>query len=350
MATLVKITRETRILLKVLAIVGSIIFILYLTVNGATLFKKIFFPTPLPPPEEKFGKLPVVSFPSQNIDHIEYRINTVNRSLPASPDRMHVYKTREFPPILGALQDVRDRLKKLDYKLSEQRISDTKSSWANSNGETIIYDIYKNNFQIKSNFLANPPLKIYEQTAKKDEIARYIFSFLANIGIDTSDINTNSITFKYYKLASGTLAPVDNQFEAQIARVDIFQNDLSENGLQLKMYYPSNNQSIMYFYLANVDGIQRVTEAGFTHNIVDKNMVTTYPIKTTQQAFDDLQAGKALVFLDNPGPQTLDLIEVFLGYYFGDDETQSYTVPIYVFKGNGFTAYVQAVPDTSIGN
>ncbi|PIR78817.1 MAG: hypothetical protein COU26_04510 [Candidatus Levybacteria bacterium CG10_big_fil_rev_8_21_14_0_10_36_30] len=350
MATLVKITRETRILLKILAIVGSVMFILYLTVNGATLFKKIFFPTPLPPPEEKFGKLPIVSFPSQNITRIEYRINTVNKTLPASPDRMKVYKTREFPPILGALQDVRDKLKKLDYKLFEKRISDTKSSWTNSNGETITYDIYRNNFQIKSNFIANPPLKVYEQTAKKDEISRFIFSFLANVGIDTSDIDTNLTTVKYFKLSSGTLIPVDNQFEAQVARVDLFQNDLSENGLQLKMYYPNNNQSIMYFYLANVDGIQRIIEAGFTHNVVDKNMVTTYPIKTTQQAFDDLQAGKAFVFLDNPGSKSLDLIEVFLGYYFSDDETQSYTVPIYVFKGNGFTAYVNAVPDTSIGN
>ena len=126
--------------------------------------------------------------------------------------------------------------------------------------------------------------------------------------------------------------------EANFARLDVFQKNLDNH----KIYYPGLSESLMYFIIKGSGFLPNVTDASFIHFIADSSNFSTYPIKTAEAAFEDLKQGNALVFTNDKNAKLIDIIDVSLGYYIGD-ENQQYFLPIVVFKGKEFTAYVNAL-------
>ncbi len=345
MASLAQATREIRIGLKLLTASFVVIAIFFVFLKGGTIIKNLFFPTPPPPPKEEFGKLPRISFPNQNPVNIEYRINTLTGRLPIFPDRMKVYKIKKKEPSLVALQTVRGNLKILGFDENETKLSESTYQWNNRLGQTIQVNILTDNFKLSSNFLSGEPEKISGIATKKDDAYNSSLSFLEGLNQDTSDIDRGKSTLTYLKSSQGIITRADSQNEANLSRLDLFQKDLEK----YKIYYPGLTESTMYFVFKNREGIPTMTDAHLVHLIADLASFSEYPIKTSDQAFADLKAGNSYVFNENKNADQLDITDVFLGYYIGQED-QQYFLPIIVFKGKGFTAYVQGVPDTSIGN
>jgi hypothetical protein len=82
-------------------------------------------------------------------------------------------------------------------------------------------------------------------------------------------------------------------------------------------------------------------EVSYNYITVDYTNLGEYPIKTVQEAWDELTSGGGYVAAFE-GPSAI-VRRVVLGYY---DTTgdQKYEMPIYVFSGdNGLVAYVSAV-------
>ena len=84
---------------------------------------------------------------------------------------------------------------------------------------------------------------------------------------------------------------------------------------------------------------------------IDKSEVETYPIKTPQQAWDEMRAQNLVAYSELTGDlDSVTITSVSLAYF--DDPTyQAYLQPIYVFSGVGkvgqqegeFITYVSAV-------
>ena len=85
-----------------------------------------------------------------------------------------------------------------------------------------------------------------------------------------------------------------------------------------------------------------VVEANFIHQI-PSDEYSTYPIKTSNLAFEELKKNKAYI-ASSPQNGKISIKNITLGYYIGEKE-QDYLVPIIVFEGNGFEAFVSAVTD-----
>lgn len=345
MATLAKVTEETRSLLKLLgaaAVAGVILFFLF---QGIVAVKNIIAPPPSPLPENKFGNtLPRVNFPIKTFDKLTYKINTVSGLLPQEPDRIKVYKTIGTTPDISALQIARNALANANFKLSERRISDTVFSWQNDVGAQISYDIYTKNFAISSNYLQNTPS--FENIGnRKDIVSLAVISFLDSLAVDKTDINLRKTSLTFYGIAGGKLLEVANQTSSQIARVNLIQNDIDN----IPINYPHTDESVMNFYVGIVKNSPQIVKASFTHNVVDTSISSTYLIKTVGQAFDDLKKGNAYMAANSPDATAVDITDVTLGYYIGDI-VQPYLVPVFIFEGKGFKAYVQALPDTTLTN
>ena len=87
---------------------------------------------------------------------------------------------------------------------------------------------------------------------------------------------------------------------------------------------------------------QQVIAAEYHYLPVDETQFSTYPIKTPEEAFSELQNGQG--FIANLGVnkdgEGLKIRRVYLGYFDPENETNFFQ-PIYVFEGdNGFTGYV----------
>ncbi len=352
MAKLAEVTSEVRILLKLLAASFIVITILFLFFKGGTIAKNIFFPTPPAPPEEKFGKLPKIDFPTTKTDGFDYRINTLSGNLPSTgasqgqiPDRIKVYKVKIGEPSLIALSTARTNLRNVGFSNNETKLSESTYQWNNDSNETVQYNILNDNFRISSNFLTDsPPTRLSGSATTKEGAYESAVNFLSAMNEDVSDLDRSNSMSKYLRITDGQLVLADSQNNAQFIRIDLAQKDIGG----LKMYYPGFDESLMYFIYRNQDDSPKVEEAKFIHVSPDLNDSSTYPIKSPQDAFEDLKSGKAMVFNNNKN-NVIDITDVSLGYYLGV-ENQPYLLPIMVFSGKDFKAYVNVLVPSSIEN
>src|SRR6266404_5428692 len=114
--------------------------------------------------------------------------------------------------------------------------------------------------------------------------------------------------------------------------------------------YPHPPYSTMNFLVASGENQATVVSAIYNHQTVnlqpDKN--ATYPIKSAQQAFDDLKNGKGYIASYNGSDSQILISNIFLAYYIGVTD-QDYLMPVIVFQGqNGFFAYVPAVTNDAL--
>ncbi len=349
MANLADITRETRIILKLLAATCVLIFFLFISVNGVALFQKIFFPAPPAPPKEEFGKLPRITFGQSTGVKPEFRINTVSGQLPRLPDRMTVYKILVPDPSLNALKTARDNLKRARFEKQETKITDTIYEWQNDTDILIRYNIITGSFEVDSD-LAGKNYSVGEVFSRKDDAFRFVKNFLGSINVNIDDIDPSRTKLTYYTISNRNLAEVPSQNQAQVLRVDLFQSDVSDD--KLRIYYPDFDKSIMFFYIVVSPDDKRpeIVKGTFNHSIVNFKQSTTYPIKNADTAFKQLQNGiDSFVVKANKSATSFDVTDISLGYYIGR-EGQQYLLPVVIFKGKDFVAFVQAVPDASLSN
>lgn len=339
MAKLADVTYQIRTILKVLAASFAVILILFLVFRGGQLFKNTFFPSPLPPPDEKFGHLAQISFPTQSQKTFEYRINTLTGKLPDFPDRMKVYKVLSEKPSLVALDSTRNLLKNTGFYQGETKISDSTYQWSNPLGSLIQLNLITKDFKISSNFLSSPPALLSGGVQTKEGAFLSTTTFLEAIGEDIRDIDVNKSNVQYLKIDNGILVDAGSLNNAQFIRLDLFQKDVNNYSI----YYPDNSSSTMHFIYKNQNDGASIVEANYFHYAIDANEFSDYAIKNADQAFSDLSNGNALVFNNSPNSNPVDITDVLLGYYIGE-ENQEYFLPIIVFVGNNFKAYVNAIP------
>ena len=87
---------------------------------------------------------------------------------------------------------------------------------------------------------------------------------------------------------------------------------------------------------------KRVIQAEYTYWPLDTRSFAAYHLKTSEQAYQELQNGKAY-FAQFPQNQTqITITNIFLAYFDGKSP-QLYMQPVFVFEGENFLAYVPAI-------
>ncbi len=156
------------------------------------------------------------------------------------------------------------------------------------------------------------------------------------IDIDRSKTKVTYLTANQQKITAAT-----SRSNANIAKVDFFQSNLED----LPIYYPNPAESLLQVLLTGGSFESKIIEATNTHTPVSE-VSATYPIISSEQAFEKLQKGEANnVYLASYFGSTdiINIKNISLGYFIGSTN-QAYVYPIIVFEGNdGFFGYVSAV-------
>lgn len=324
-------------------IMGTLITLIILFRIGVWL-KNIISPTPPPPPTVSYGILPVLELPN-NLDNknYSYTIDTVTGGLPKFPDRVKVFKI--IPPAtdLLAFERAGQRAAQAGFTNGPARVGGNVYQWIDprsANGRKINIDIFSSEFSVNSAFLNDPNVNSGNTILKPDEAISLAQNFLSSMTILANDIKITKPY--YYTIQNSQLTPTNSVGDAQIIEVDFFQKDLDD----LSIYYPRPYNSTMNIFIGGGGEIQpQILQAQYFHQEVSTESAT-YPIKTAEDAFTELKAGKA--YIANPasqGKNEIFLQEISLGYYMSD-KAQDYVMPIVVFKGtDGFIAYLSAIKD-----
>jgi hypothetical protein len=323
---------------KWVGIIGGTFFVLFLLFQGVLLIKNIFFPTPPTPPTVSFDKLPPPLFPQQDVQKIEYTINTVSGKLPSFPDRITVYKMEKPTPNLLALQRANQKVEKIGFKDVPTPLSPTLYRWTSTGNDLskeLLLDIMSYRFRLNSNFSSNNEIRTAKNLPNEEVAKATAASFLDSLGFGEDIVAAEKTKTSLFSITGESLTPATSLSTAQLIQVSYFQKDVNT----IPLYYPDMDHSIMNVSIGGGFSGQIIAADFFYQKVSSES--ATYPILSSQQAFDALKNGEGYVAKYNNAPQ-INIQNVSLGYYIGEEE-QDILQPIIVFQGDNFLAYIPAV-------
>lgn len=342
MITLHKATEGVRNIAKWTMITLGIILVISITFRLGGTVKELIFPRPKAPPTVEFGKLPRIEFPENATNKsLTYSLNTLSGTLPVFPDRIEVYKISPPEPNLLAQKRIQERVSKVGFRQTGIPLSETRYQWDESSPpfRKLVFDILLSNFSLASSYLNQEDIIKGINLPNEAEAKKLAQNFLEEIESYPSDIDSDKTKTTLYEIKNSSQIPTASLSSAQVIRVDFFQKNINE----IPIYYPHPPYSIMNLSVSGGKSRDQIVAGDFFHENISTSSATTYPIKTAQDAFEELKKGNAYIASYNTNETSISIKNVFLGYYVGDKK-QDYILPIIIFEGaNNFFAYIPAI-------
>ncbi|MCA9372153.1 hypothetical protein KC726_04605 [Candidatus Woesebacteria bacterium] len=155
---------------------------------------------------------------------------------------------------------------------------------------------------------------------------------------------TRSVSYFFYNVEQNQIEPVDTNEGANMVEVDFFRPDLGAYPFVTSSYFNSPHYVLYAINRSTLIPIR----AQVAYYDYSPEKVGVYPLRTPDQAWEDLSKGKGLVVSNFNPNKEIRIQKIFLGYYEPDDY-QEYIQPVYVFLGEDkFVAYVPAVSENFV--
>jgi hypothetical protein len=364
----------------------GVILIIVISVKVGKFVYTVLHPPRIDAPNELYGKIPPITFPQSTVrGQFTYSVHTISGSLPQDfPDRVIVYPMIISEPNLLNLDEAKNKVQALGFidqsgnTIAEIPRGGPNYEWDEPTGfqRRIIYNIVTKSFTMTSNYLSSLAALNAQNLGDQNAAVSSVQNFLGSIGGMPSDVDLNltqnpdpSITYtttpQLYSILSGQLTPTSSLSNTQVIRVDLYQKEIDYSltagtnqdlthfqnfDMKMSILYPHPPYSTMNFLIASGDNQATVVSAIYNHQTINliPDKQATYPVKTAQQAFDDLKNGKGYIASYNGSDSQILISNVFLAYYLGDLE-ENYLTPVVVFQGqDGFFAYVPAVTNDAL--
>ncbi|PIR80297.1 MAG: hypothetical protein COU25_00735 [Candidatus Levybacteria bacterium CG10_big_fil_rev_8_21_14_0_10_35_13] len=359
MFTLTNASSETKTILKWGGIILGAAVVIFIIFRVVLFLGQAIFPPPPPKPTLGFEKLTYPKFPrSVTGKTFTYYINTVTGDLPQLPAVAKINRI-EFPkPDLLSLKNAGDRVAKVGFTKGPVKISNTLYEWTNDTENStntlkkkIRVNILNFNFNVTSDPFSNPDVVAGKNLPTKEGAISSAENFLKSSGYlknsdreneeeKEGDIDLTKTQTKIYSLQNGGFIEASSISSAQVIQVIFSQKDIDD----IPIVYKKPGQSNIDVLIVGGSFQGQVLAANYTlHAVSDAS--STYPILTSQQAFEELKKGNAFIASYNGNQTNISIKKVYLAYFFSD-QAQEYTMPVIVFEGDeGFFAYVRAVTD-----
>jgi hypothetical protein len=309
--------------------------------QGIKIYNKMF-PAPPAAPTVKYGKLTKIPFPETGTSvKLTYTLETAEGGLPTNiSTQAKVYFMPKASANLLSLDTAKGKAAAFGFGSELQRVTDTIYTFKNPRfPATLQINIISNTFSISYDLTADAsPISLKPPVA---EVATSRFkSFLSSAGALPSDL-TGPVTHDFLKISNGQLVSALSLSEANFVKINLFRRNYDD----LPMMTGNPNQANVWAIISGGNQAQQIIASEYHYHAVDESQFSTYPVKTPQDAFAELQNGQA--FIANQGVnkegENLKIRHIYLAYFDPDAES-TYLQPIYVFEGdNGFMAYTPAV-------
>lgn len=350
MPTLHNVTENTKQILKIGGIIVLTITTIFLLFRAGVFLKDFFFPTPPPPPTVSFGILTKPDFPQSVSENLTYTIDTVTGALPTFSDsegtpldRVSVYQIFNPTFSLLDLQNTKRTVSRIGFVGKEVSLGNNIYQWTTiqENLQRVIeMNIVNKHFNYASPFRNFERVLNAIRMPDRTSSVNRAEGFLKSMDLFPTDIDRTKTRTELLFIEDEELLPAQTLREAQIIRVNFYQNNINETPL----FYDTPPYSSLSVYIASGERFDPdVVQADFVHQLITEES-STYPIKPVTQAFEELKEGQGYVAANYRNETNIKIKEVLMGYYLSS-KYQEYLIPVYVFKGlnDDFYAYVYAV-------
>jgi hypothetical protein len=339
MASLTRTAIVTRKIIRygILAII--LLIIGRIAIGAGIRVYRYFFPAPPPPPTVTFGKLPSLAFPEDiNLGSVNYVIETPEGGLPNLDTQARAYFMPKQTSTLLGLDAARQKAVDLGYADSPQEISDTVYRFPHRDQPaTLVINTVTGIFSISYSLSADQTPT--ERIPPAPEVAAsQVRSYLSSADLLPDDL-TGPTTHEFLKLEGGQLVSALGQSDSDLVKVNFFRREY--NGFP--SLTPDPNEANVWFYVSGARERQKQFIAAEYHYFpIDESQSATYPIKTAEEALNELKAGNGFIASAAQTEGNIAIRRIYLAYY-DSGRPLEFFQPIIVFEGDGFVAYVPAV-------
>ncbi|MCB9802258.1 MAG: hypothetical protein H6774_04180 [Pseudomonadales bacterium] len=300
-------------------------------------------PRPTPPPTMGFGQLPELRFPEiTSATSYEYTLELPTGSLPVFGDRASVFFMPPASIGLFSSEDASEVASSYGFTSPPTILTSTEYRWSKTGQflETLDVAIDTDNITYSTDYLAKPELLLQTDVLSGFNALEQTKRFLQKAELLPPDMATSSGSVVYKKSLAGELVDAVSVSDADFVAVDINRTPIDDT---YSLFTPEGEVGVVHAVLTSGTSSQNgVLELSRRYHPVDYTQSHTYPLKTTDQAYQELRSGSGYIAQYTGSANAVTIRSVELGYY-DDFEYQAYLQPIYVFRGdNNFLGYVPA--------
>ncbi len=324
----------------------AIVVLRSLILTAIAIYKKVF-PAPPPPPTILFGKLTKLPFPETTKRNLQFTLETPDGAVPALGDQAKVYFMPKTSANLLSLDFAKEKAARLGFTSEPQQISDSLYRFFHKSApQTMEIDIITGAFS--TSFDLNLDREVLAVKPPLPEIAASaVRSYLSSAGLLPDDL-TGKVEHKYLKTQSGGFIPALSLSDGNIVRIDLFRKNLDEKPVVSKNFSQSN----VWFMVSGLREGGRDVIAGEYHYFpVDESQFSTYPIKSSETAWQELVSGNyyPASYGTTVDEENVKIRRIYLAYYDAGVYTE-FMQPVFVFEGDkDFVAYIPAVTNDYYG-
>lgn len=327
--------------------VGLVIFIMAVIVIRALVsfgisVRNKYFPQPPPPPDERFGRLPQITFENDSKKlsiGASVKIDTIDGTLGKFPTVARVFSVDEPVQTLTSLSRAKTQASSLGFEGEPTAISSNVFRWHNSLSQTLNIDIQNGSINLST----DPAKLASNKVLDSNSAVNFALDFLKRNNLNHQDLDDKSTSTAFVKATGNYFTVVSSKQDANITEVD-FQRQIE--GLSNKTYdltEEEESEKLVSIGVSQNPDTQENTTVSLSYYYwpIDPGNSGIYKIKTVNQALEDLKAGKGHI-INLPGPGSTTITDVSLSY-FVNHNFQKYLQPVFVFRGDdGFFAVVEA--------
>ncbi len=306
---------------------------------------RVYYLSTIPPIEEiadsKFGLLPYPSFPPSNVtsSNFSYTLDTTTGNTPTLgqdenfPRLIKVYFISQ--PYTSLLSS--ERIKKIatDLEVStEPTVSSDVEYTFEDETKNLKINLDSGNF----NFTNEASVAALEKLDDDQQLITGFQRLLTKLNFFKEELLDGRKEVTLLKEDGFDLVPTQSRSEAKGALISFWRTNLGSFPIVTPKFSQALiNATVMY----STNSLENYRSINYVNWSIDQEEFGTYELKDPTVAFEELKSGKATIIIEPPKPQ-VSINNIRIAYYM-PDKYSLYLLPIYVFEGPQFVAYLSAI-------
>ena len=352
MASLTQVSIFTRRIIRFT--IYAVIFIIIARFSirtGVGLYRR-FFPKPPPPSNAAFGKLPRLPFPPKNApEGLSFVLETPDGTLPSFPEQIQVYFMPAPVSNIGVLENAKEIAISFGFNPEGSELVETVYVFESRSAPSLLtMNIVTGVFSISFDLNSDPSVT-FNIPPTPDTAITKVTGYLSAAGLFPDDISQGPAKTEFLRIESRQFVSAISLSEADLIKVNLFRKGIKLADQEILSVTPDPYEANIWFLMGGVAERGRdVIAAEYHYFPIDFTKVATYPLKSSQKAWEELIGGKGYIAnLGKNDSGKITVRRVYLGYYDAGQYTEYYQ-PVAVFEGdNNFVGYVVGVTDEFYG-
>lgn len=296
-------------------------------------------------PTVKYGVLPKIVFPDKQFQKKVFTKELPNDAFPKFSDQAKVYVVYRSDRSFLALEEDTKTAKQLGFPDTPTEIQPSVYEFKNKDNQTLTMNVTDGSFKLSYPYQNDQMLLNPDRVPDKTEAIDAASSFLRTANKLSDDLENGEKVVTFWKISIDGLKAVQAQSEANAVRVDFFRKNV-DTDYKIVTAEPER-ASVSVLVSGSTVASKEIIEVTYKYAPVDRESFSTYPIKTVDQAWNELTAGNYWPASDVDSAN--EIIRKVSLAYFEPVSLTNYMEPVYVFEGDGkFVGYVSAVANNYV--